>query len=106
MQRRQKIGNEIQIGFLRMEMAVGRGTKNFQPADTKLPAGIRYRAAILLDHLNHTASIARFVFAAQSEAAARAEPKPVPENPASAETTIDALRKARERAQKRMEKER
>jgi Mg-chelatase subunit ChlD len=39
-------------------------------------------------------------------AAARAEPKPAPEKPASAESAIDALRKARERAQRRTDKER
>ena len=39
-------------------------------------------------------------------AAARAEPKPAPEKQASAESAIDALRKARERAQRRTDKER
>lgn len=39
-------------------------------------------------------------------AAAPAEPKPAPEKPASAESAIDALRKARERAQRRTDKER
>jgi Mg-chelatase subunit ChlD len=39
-------------------------------------------------------------------AAARAEPKSAPEKPASAESAIDALRKARERAQRRTDKER
>jgi Mg-chelatase subunit ChlD len=39
-------------------------------------------------------------------AAARAEPKSAPEKPASAESAIDALRRARERAQRRTDKER
>jgi len=43
---------------------------------------------------------------AVSVAAARAEPKPAPGKPASAESAIDALRKARERAQRRTDKER
>jgi Mg-chelatase subunit ChlD len=39
-------------------------------------------------------------------AAATAAPKPAPEKPAGAESAIDALRKARERAQRRTDKER
>jgi hypothetical protein len=39
-------------------------------------------------------------------AAERTEPKPVPAKPASTESAIDALRKARERAKSRTDKER
>ncbi|HTB83431.1 MAG TPA: VWA domain-containing protein [Candidatus Sulfotelmatobacter sp.] len=50
-----------------------------------------------------SAAIAKKV---ETPAAAPAAPKPAPEKPASSESTIDAMRKARERAQRRTDKDR
>ncbi|HEY5042391.1 MAG TPA: VWA domain-containing protein [Verrucomicrobiae bacterium] len=53
-----------------------------------------------------TAPIVARTKTAKPVTAAPAEPKPAPEKPASTESAIDALRKARERAQRRTDKER
>ena len=59
MQRRQKVGKEIQIRFLHVKIAAHRRAKNLEPANAELPAGLRNRATFLLDEVNQVLNVSQ-----------------------------------------------
>ena len=56
---RQKVGDEIQIGFVCVKIAAYRRAKDFKPSDTESAAGLGDALFPLFDERNHSATISQ-----------------------------------------------
>lgn len=65
MQWRQKIGDKIQVGFLRVEITADCRTKDLQPANAESPASFCNQVAFLLNEVNHTLNLSQETTATQ-----------------------------------------